>query len=55
MASLTERMVGAARLDVHTYEAVEADHTAMGQAMWVVVLSSVAAGIGSDAGFIGRS
>ena len=53
MASFSERMIGAARLDVHTYEEVEADTTAMGQSMWVVVLSSVAAGIGSGAGIVG--
>jgi hypothetical protein len=47
MASLTERMIGAAKLDVATYEEVENDPTAMGQAMLVVVLSSVAAGIGT--------
>ncbi len=46
MASFTERMIGAARLDVRTYEEVEADATALGQAMGVVVLSSIAAGIG---------
>ena len=53
MASLTERMIGAARLDVHTYEEVEADPSTMGQAMWVVVVSSLAAGIGSGAGMTG--
>lgn len=53
MASFSERMIGAAKLDVHTYEAVEADTTAMGQSMLVVVLSSVAAGIGSGAGIVG--
>lgn len=53
MASFSERMIGAAKLDVHTYEEVEADTTAMGQSMWVVVLSSVAAGIGSGAGIVG--
>ncbi len=53
MASLTERMIGAARLDVHTYEEVEADPSTIGQAMWVVVISSIAAGIGSRAGMIG--
>jgi len=47
MASFTERMIGAAKLDVHTYEEVEADPNAIGQAMIVVVISSVAAGIGS--------
>jgi hypothetical protein len=47
MSSLTDRMIRAAKLDVNVYEEVEADKSAMGQAMWVVVLSSVAAGIGS--------
>ncbi len=47
MASLTERMIGAARLDVATYEEVEADRTATGQALLVVVLSALAAGIGA--------
>ena len=46
MASFAERVIGAAKLDVHTYEEVEADTTAFGQAMGVVVLSSLAAGIG---------
>ena len=46
MASLVERMIGAAMLNVDTYEEVEADTNATGQAMAVVVLSSVAAGIG---------
>lgn len=49
MASLTDRMVRAAKLDVNLYEEVEADTGAMGQAMGVVVLSSVAAGIGAVA------
>jgi hypothetical protein len=40
-------MVRAAKLDVNLYEEVEADKQAMGQAMGVVVLSSLAAGIGS--------
>jgi hypothetical protein len=46
-------MIGAAKLDVQTYEEVEADTAAMGQSMWVVVLSSVAAGIGSGEGIVG--
>ena len=48
-------MLRAARLDVDFYEQVEADKGAMGQAMAVVVLSSLAAGIGSieQAGLIG--
>ena len=47
MASFTERMIGAAKLDVQVYEEVEADTGATRQAMGVVLLSSVAAGIGS--------
>ncbi len=47
MPSLTDRMINAAKLDVKTYEEVEADQTATGQAMTVVVISSIAAGIGS--------
>lgn len=46
MATLGDRIVRAARLDVTLYEEVEADKGAMGQAMAVVVLSSVAAGVG---------
>lgn len=48
MSSITERMIGAAMLNANTYEEVEADHNAIGQAMGVVVMSSVAAGIGSS-------
>ena len=47
MASITDRMIRAAKLDVALYEEVEADKGAMGQAMGVVILSSVAAGIGT--------
>jgi hypothetical protein len=47
MATLTERMMGAAQLDLKTFEEVEHDATATGQAMMVVVLASVAAGIGN--------
>ncbi len=47
MSTLKERMIRAAKLDVHLYEEVEADTSAMGQAMLVVVISSLAAGIGS--------
>lgn len=46
MAGFAERMVRAARLDVALYEEVEADKGAMGQATGVVVLSSLAAGVG---------
>ena len=47
MASLVDRMIRAAKLDVHLYEEVEADQTAMPQAVATVALSSLAAGIGS--------
>jgi len=49
MASLKDRIIRAAKLDVNLYEEVEADKGAFGQAMTVVVLSSIAAGIGSIA------
>lgn len=42
-------MVGAAKLNVGVYEEVEADGTATRQAMGVVLLSSVATGVGSAA------
>src|SRR3954470_14594459 len=41
------RLIGALALDPVTYEEVEADRTATGQALLVVVLSSVGAGIGA--------
>jgi hypothetical protein len=47
MASFTERMIGAAKLDAGIYEEVEADKTAMGQALAVVVLQGIAGGISS--------
>lgn len=49
MDRLQDRMIRAAKLDVQLYEEVEADHGAMRQAMTVVVLSAVAAGIGNIA------
>lgn len=49
MAGLKDRIIRAAKLDVRLYEEVEADTWAMGQAMGVVALSSVAAGVGSIA------
>lgn len=48
MASFGERILGAVRLDAATYEEVEADTTALGQALAVVVLASVSAGLGSS-------
>jgi hypothetical protein len=55
MARFTDRIVRAAKLDVALYEEVEADKRALGQSMGVVVLSSIAAGLGniSVAGFGG--
>jgi len=50
MASFQDRIIRAAKLDVHLYEEVEADKGAMGQAMAVVILSSIASGIGTPAG-----
>jgi len=47
MSSYVNRMIRAAKLDVSLYEEVEADKGALGQAMGVVILSSVAAGVGS--------
>ncbi len=47
MASMVDRMIRAAKLDAQLYEEVEADKGALGQAMSVVVLASVAGGIGS--------
>ena len=46
-SSLIERMLGAARLDIDTYEEVEHDTTATSQAATVVAIVAVAAAIGS--------
>ena len=45
--SIVDRMRGAAALDVATYEEVEADVNATGQAAIVVVIAAIAAGIGA--------
>ena len=47
MTSFKDRIIRAAKLDVDLYEEVEADKGAMGQAVGVVVLSSLAAGVGT--------
>lgn len=47
MNTLIDRMIRAAKLDVNLYEEVEADPTTLRQAITVVVLSSLAAGVGS--------
>ena len=46
MNSLQNRIIRAAMLDVNLYEEVEADKGAMGQAIGIVILSSIAAGVG---------
>ena len=55
MASMVDRMIRAAKLDAQLYEEVEADKGTLGQAMGVVVLASIAAGVGGGAlgGFSG--
>jgi hypothetical protein len=55
VARIQDRMIRAAKLDAQLYEEVEADRGAMREAMTVVVLSAVAAGIGNVAngGLIG--
>ena len=44
-----QRLIGAAKLQPEVYEEVEADHSALGQALGVVVLSSVATALGGAA------
>ena len=48
MGTLAYRAMGAALLDRGTYEGIEADRTATGQAMTVVILASLAAGLGAS-------
>ncbi|MFH1760900.1 MAG: hypothetical protein ABIA63_07345 [bacterium] len=47
MTSLKDRMIRAAKLDVNLYEEVEADKTAMSQAILVVLISSLGLGLGT--------
>ncbi len=47
MNPFMDRIIRAAKLDVNLYEEVEADTGALGQATGVVVLSSIAAGVGT--------
>ena len=51
MQNYIDRIVRAAKLDINLYEEVGADKGAMGQAMGVVVLSSIAAGIRGNTEF----
>jgi hypothetical protein len=55
MTEFKDRIIRAAKLDPNLYEEVEADEGAMRQAVWVVVLTGIAAGIGSSltGGFAG--
>lgn len=48
--SFSERVVGAMKLDASVYDEVEHDESALGQALTVVALGAVAAGIGSAGG-----
>lgn len=47
MASFGERVVGVMTLNVHTFEEIEADKSAIGQAAAVVVIAAVSGGIGN--------
>jgi hypothetical protein len=49
MDSFIDRIMRAAKLDANLYEEVEVDKQALPQAMGVVVISSIAAGLGSAA------
>jgi hypothetical protein len=47
MASLGERMVGVMKADVKTFQEIEADPSAIGQALTVIVIAGVATLIGN--------
>jgi len=47
MTNIIERIIRAAMLDVDLYKEVEEDNNALTQAIVIVVLSSIAGGIGS--------
>lgn len=49
MNSFKDRIIRAAKLDINLYAEVEADQEALGQAMGIVVLASMAAGVGTIA------
>jgi hypothetical protein len=53
VATLQERVIGALRLETKTFEEVESDQTATGQAALVVVAAAVAAAIGAAGGGFG--
>lgn len=47
MASLADRMVGAMKADTATFEEIERDPTALGQAVAVIVIAAIASLIGN--------
>lgn len=47
MASLSERMIGAMQADVRTFEEVEKDPAALGQAVTVIVIAGLAVLVGN--------
>ena len=49
MQTLLQQMIGASRLDAHTYEQVEADRTSTAGAVLVVILANIAAAVGAGA------
>jgi Yip1 domain len=49
--SFVDRLIGAARLDSATYDEIDRNHSANAQAFLVIVLSGIAAGIGSFGGY----
>jgi hypothetical protein len=53
VATLQERVIGALRLETRTFEEIEADQGATGQAALVVVAAAVAAAIGAAGGGFG--
>ncbi len=53
--ALVPRMMGAAKLDIATYEEVEHDTAATGQAAMVVVMVALARAIGESGGGIGAA
>jgi len=51
--SIQDRMIRAAKLDPAIYEEVEKDRSATAQAVGVIVIASLAAGVGAAAGGLG--
>jgi Yip1 domain len=47
MMTFGERVIGALKLDPNTFEDIERDQTAMGQAIGVIVLAAVSSGLGN--------